>query len=92
MWMDISDINAIKIYIGICYLVPTFYKKNNLDKKFPYNDLEHDSYSLGNERSILFLGDFNARTTTNQAIILSNDSDPNPLWLDEDLVLSRKYK
>jgi len=29
--------------------------------------------------SILMLGDFNAKTTTNQAIILSNDSNPNPL-------------
>jgi hypothetical protein len=38
------------------------------------------------------LGDFNARTTTNQAIILSNDSNPNPLWLDEDLVLASRYK
>jgi hypothetical protein len=30
--------------------------------------------------------------TTNQAIILSNDSNPNPLWLDEDLVLASRYK
>jgi hypothetical protein len=38
------------------------------------------------------LGDFNARTATNQATLLSNDSNHNPLWLDEDLVLSNSYK
>ena len=40
----------------------------------------------------LLLGDFNARTTTNQIIILSNNSNPNPLWLYENLVLASKYK
>jgi hypothetical protein len=38
------------------------------------------------------LGDFNVRTETNQAIILINDTKPNPLWLDEDLVLDNSYK
>jgi hypothetical protein len=47
---------------------------------------------MKNEGSILLLGDFNARTATNQAIILINDSNPNPLWLDEDLVLANNYK
>jgi hypothetical protein len=56
-----------------------------------YNGLEQDIYSLRNESGILLLGDFNVRTTTNQDIILSNDSNPNPLWLDEDLVLIRRY-
>ena len=37
------------------------------------------------------MGDFNARTSSNQAIILSNYSNPNPLWL-EDLELANKYK
>ena len=41
---------------------------------------------------MLMLGDFNARTATNQDIILSNDSNPNPLWLDEDIVLNNRYK
>jgi hypothetical protein len=93
--MEISDINAKKMYIAICYFAPinsTFYKKNNLDKNCPYKILEQDIYSLRNEGSILLLGDFNARTATNQAIILSNDSNPNPLWLDEDLVLANRYK
>ena len=38
------------------------------------------------------MGDFNARTSSNQAILLSNYSNPNPLWLDEDLELDNKYK
>jgi hypothetical protein len=61
------------------------------NKKMSYNGLEQDIYSLRNKSGILLLGDFNVRTTTNQDIILSNDSNPNPLWLDEDFVLSRRY-
>ena len=38
------------------------------------------------------MGDFNARTSSNQAIILSNHSNPNPLWLDENLTLAGRYK
>jgi hypothetical protein len=70
------------MYISICYFSPinsTFYKKNNLDRNCPYNNLEHDIYILRNEGNILMLGEFNARTATNQATILSNDSNHNPL-------------
>jgi hypothetical protein len=83
------------MYIEICYFAPinsTFYKKNNLDRNCPYNNLEQDIYSLKNEGNILLLGDFNARTATKQATLLSIDSNHNPLWLDEDLVLSNSYK
>jgi hypothetical protein len=83
------------MYIAICYFAPinsTFYKKNNLDKKFPYNNLEYDIYNLKNEGNILLLGDFNARNATKQATLLSNESNHNPLWLVEDLVLSNSYK
>ena len=38
------------------------------------------------------LGDFNATTATKQATLLSIDSNHNPLWIDEDLVLSNSYK
>ena len=38
------------------------------------------------------MGDFNARTSSNQAIHLSNHSNPNPLWLDEDITLAESYK
>jgi len=43
IWIEISDTNAKKMYIAICYFAPinsTFYKKNNLDKNCPYNNLE----------------------------------------------------
>jgi len=69
-----------------------FYKKKNLDKTNPYNGLENDISSLRNDGNILLIGDFNARTSNNQAIILSNHSNPNPLWLDKDPTLASRYK
>jgi hypothetical protein len=74
IWVEISDINAKKMYIEIFYFAPinsTFYTKNNLDKNCPYKSLEQDIYSLRNEGSILHLGDFNARTATNQPLTLT---------------------
>ena len=38
------------------------------------------------------LGDFNARTATKQATLLITDFNHNPLWLDDDFVLSNSYK
>ena len=38
------------------------------------------------------MGDFNAQTSSNQAIILRNYSNPNPLWLDKYLELANRYK
>ena len=66
--MELYDINANNIYIEICNFAPiqsTFYTKNNLDKNCPYKILEKDIYYMKNEGSILLLGDFNARTTSN---------------------------
>jgi hypothetical protein len=83
------------MYIAICYFAPinsTFYKKKNLDNKCPYNNLEQDIYSLKNEGNILLLRDFNVRTATKQTTLLSIDFSHNPLWLDEDIVLSNSYK
>ena len=83
-----------KTYIEIYYFSPInskFYKKNNLDKNSPYNGLENDISSLRNEGNILLMGDFNACTSSNPAILLSNYFNPNPLWLDEDITLARKY-
>ena len=63
-----------KIYIAISYFSPinsNFYKKNNLDKNYPYNGLENDIFSLRNEGNILLMGDFNAHTSSNQAIFLA---------------------
>ena len=36
--------------------------------------------------------EFNAQTSSNLAILLRNYSNPNPLWLDEDLELDNRYK
>ena len=47
---------------------------------------------MRNESSMIIIRDFNSITATNQAIILRNDSNPNILWLDEDLVLVNRYK
>ena len=69
-----------------------FYKKTNLDKNCPYDRLEHDLSYLRKEGNILLMGDFNGRTSCNQAILLSNYSNPNPLWLEEDLELANRYK
>jgi hypothetical protein len=83
------------MHIPICYSTrnnSTFFKKNNLDINCPYNTLEQDIYSLINEGNILLLGDFNARSKTNQATLLINDSNHNSLWLDGDLLLANRYK
>jgi hypothetical protein len=58
IWIKILDTNAKKMYISICYFSPinsTFYKKNNLDKNCPYNNLEQDICNLKNEGNILLL-------------------------------------
>jgi len=84
-----------KAYIAICYFAPinsNLYKKNNLDKNCPYNSLENDISNLRKEGNILLMCDFNARTSSNRAILLSNFSNPNPLWLEEDLGLASRYK
>ena len=38
------------------------------------------------------MGDFNARTSSNQSILLSNYSNLNPIYLDKDLELINMYK
>ena len=70
----------------------TYYKKKNLDKTNPYNGLENDISSLRNYGNVLLIGYFNARTSNNQAIIIRNHSNPNPLWLDENPTLASRYK
>jgi len=91
IWIEISYTNAKRMHIEICYFAPInsiFYKKKHLDNNCPYNNLEQDIYSLKNEGNILLLGEFNVRIATKQSTLLSTDSNHNPLWLDEDLVLS----
>ena len=63
IWIEITNINDEKTYIAIYYFAPinsNFYTKTNLDKKCPYNGLEHDISSLRKEENILLIGGFNA--------------------------------
>lgn len=95
MWIDISNFNANRIFLAICYFVPiksTSYKKNNLDKNFPFITLKQYIQKQRNEGNILLIEDFNARTTTNQVAFLSNNSNPYPLWLDKDYELANKFQ
>ena len=98
IWIEITDINDEKTYISSCYFTPIKNsnsdnnKKSNLDKTFPYNGFEHDIYSLRKEWNIHLVGDFNAQNSSNQAILLRNYSNPNPLWLDEGLELANMCK
>ena len=64
-------------FVILSILNPNSIKKNNLDKNYPYNGLEHDISSLRKGDIILLMGDFNARTSSNQAILLSNYSCNN---------------
>ena len=47
---------------------------------------------MRNDGNILLLGYFNAVIATIEAITLSNNSNPDPLWLDEDSNLANKFK
>lgn len=76
IWIDIFDSNIRK----------------NLDKNRHFNTLEKDIHNVRNEGNILLFGDFNARIVTNQAIMLNNNSNPDPLWLDEDGNLANRFK
>jgi len=83
------------IFIAIFYFTPinsTSYKKNNLDNNFPLNTLGKDRYNLRNEGNILFLREFNATTSINQGIMLSDNYNPDPLCLDEDRNLANRLK
>ena len=60
-------------------ITSNFYKKTNIDKNFPYNGLENDISSPRNEGNIILIDEFNARTLSNQVILLRNYSNPNPL-------------
>ena len=73
-------------------LILTSIRKTIQIKNCPSNGLENNISILRNEGNILLMGDFNARTSSNQAILLSNLANPNPLWLDEDITLAKRYK
>ena len=84
--------NHTQPFVFFAPINSNFYKKTNLDKNCPYDHLEHDISSLRKEGIIILMGDFNAWTSSNQAILLRNYSNLNPVLLDEYLELDNKYK
>ena len=63
-----------------------------MDKNCPFNSLEKYIFNLRNHGNIILLGAFKAESATNQSITLSNSSNPDPLWRDEDSHLANKFK
>ena len=60
------------------------YKNKGLDSKDPYAALKQDIVAYSQQGEVLLVGDFNARTTNNQASILCCKEDNNPIWLTEE--------
>jgi hypothetical protein len=61
------------------------YKISNLDIKDPYASLKREIPLFNHLGEVMLMGDFNARTTNNQSLQLSNQErgENNPLWLEE---------
>ena len=88
IWLKIEDDEEIT-WLATCYFAPKsskFYKKRYLNNKDPFATLRKDVLSFNQIGNTILLGDFNARTMSNQAIQLGNDltKDNNPLWLKKD--------
>ena len=71
-----------------CYFSPKYskiYKRSNLDNEDPYASLKRDISLSNHLGEVMLMGDFNARTTNNQSLQLSNEErgENNPLWLEE---------
>ena len=64
---------CIDLFIYFVLINSNYYENNNLDKKFPYNGLEHYISSLRNGGNTFLMGKFNAWKPINQAILFIND-------------------
>jgi hypothetical protein len=60
------------------------YKIKGLDHKDPFASLKNDIAAYSQLSEVLIVGDFNARTTSEQASILHCKEDRNPIWLTEE--------
>ena len=60
------------------------YKNKELDSKDPYAALKQDIVAYYQQGEVLLVGDFNARTTNQQASILYCKEDHNPIWLTQE--------
>ena len=79
--------NGNIIRIPACYFAPQVsknYKGNGLNHKDPFATLKNDLATYSQLSEVLLVGDFNARTTNEQASILRGKEDCNPIWLTEE--------
>jgi len=86
IWFKISE-NGNVIKIAAYYFAPQvskFYKRRGLDRKDPFAALKNDIAKYSQVGEILLVGDFNARTASEQASILCQREDCNPIWLTEE--------
>ena len=59
-------------------------KNKGLDSKDSYAALKKDITAYSQHGEVLLVGDFNARTSNNQAITLCFKEDNNLIWLSEE--------
>jgi exonuclease III len=86
VWFKILE-NGNIIRIAACYFAPQVsktYKSRGLDHKDPFAALKNDIATYSQLSEILIVGDFNVRTTCEQASILRCKEDCNPIWLTEE--------
>jgi len=72
LWLKTSE-NENHIRIAACYFAPHVsktYKNKGLDSKDLYATLKQDIAVYSQQGEVLLVGDFNARTSNNQASIL----------------------
>jgi hypothetical protein len=86
IWFKISE-NGNTIRIAACYFSPQVlktYKSRGFDHKDPFVALKNDIAMYSQLSEVLIVGDFNARTASEQASILCCKEDRNPIWLTEE--------
>ncbi|MCY6488267.1 hypothetical protein, partial [Actinobacillus pleuropneumoniae] len=64
--------------------VTKIYKGRGLDHKDPFASLKADIATYSQLGEVLIVGDFNARTASEQARILCCKDDCDPIWLTEE--------
>jgi hypothetical protein len=60
------------------------YKSRGFDHKDPFAALENDTAAYSQLSEVLIVGDFNARTASEQASILHCKEDCNSIWLTKE--------
>jgi hypothetical protein len=86
IWFNISE-NGNIIRITTCYFAPQVsktYKSRGVDHKDPFATLKNNIATYSQLSEVLIVGDFNARTTCEQASILRCKEDYNPIWLTKE--------